>query len=166
MGRTSFALCLLFGLLTLGCDSQRKAGGPSPPSKKATSFPDCKADSSHPGPVAEAEWSGAEMCAQEQQKDAHMALPAVKISMDKCPGIHFKHDSDYRLDMMILSENSTSTCPANPFEKNFPFDSTKTGAKEFHTGKLKNKNAVGCTYEIYFKPKTGATCDPHIEGTP
>lgn len=160
MARTSFALCLIFGLLTLGCEQRKTGGGqPPPPKGQPTSFPDCNNG-------VEAEWGGADMCAQEQQKDAHMALPAVKTSMDKCPGIHFKHDSDFRLDMMIYAENSTSSCPANPFEKNFPFDSTKAGAKEFHSGKVKTKNAVGCSYEIYFTPKTGASCDPHISITP
>lgn len=159
MARTWFAACLVFGLLTLGCQSQRKPGGPPPPPPTVAKFADCDQN-------VEAEWIGADMCAQEQQKDAHMALPPVKISLGKCPGIHIKHDTDFHLDMIILADNTTNSCPANPFQKNFPFDSTQAGAKEFHTGKLKTKDAVGCRYEIYFTPKTGAKCDPHIEGTP
>lgn len=165
MARTLFAVCLVFGLLTIGC-SQRKAGGPPPPPTKGqpTSFPDCKSDPSHPGPVKEAEWSGTEMCNQEGQKDAHYALPAVQISKGACPGIHIKHDQDFTLELGVRSDPN-GTCPANPFNNKFPFDSTKAGSKEFHTDKAKD-NAVGCSYEITFKPKTGTRCDPHIDITP
>lgn len=165
MARTWFTACLMFGLLTLGCQSQRKPGvpPPPPPTLKATTFPDCKSDPSHPGPVSEAEWSGDDMCTQEGQKDAHMKLTAVQISKSACPGIHIKHTQDYTLQIYIRSDPQNS-CPANPFNNKFPFDSGSAGSKHFHTGQAKDL-AVGCSYEIIFQPTTGTKCDPHIDIT-
>jgi hypothetical protein len=104
------------------------------------------------------------MCNQEGQKDAHYALPAVQISKAACPGIHIKHDQDFTLQLGIRSDPN-GTCLANPFNNKLPFDSTKAGSKEFHTGKVKD-GVIGCSYEITLEPKTGTRCDPHIEITP
>ena len=167
MARTSFALCLILGLLTLGCNGQRKTAGgtpaPPPPKGKPTTFPDCKTD--HPGgpKPAEADWSGTEMCNQEGQKDAHMALPAVQISQSACPGIHIHHDQDFTLGISILSD-PYGNCLANPFNSKFPFDSGPGHAHDFHTGTPKD-GTVGCSYEIVFQPKSGTKCDPHIDIT-
>lgn len=157
MARTSFAICLIFGMWTLGCERAQKGGGPSQPSTHASTFIDCP-DPAHPND--EADWSGADMCTQEGQKDAHMALAAVKISKSGCPGIHIHHDQDFTLNISPLVDNGS--CPANPFKKAFPYDSASAHSLNFHSDKAKDTAPVGCSYEIIFQPKSGTKCDPHI----
>ena len=139
--------CFFLGMLTLACSK-----------KVATKFADCNAG-------AEVQWTGADICSQESDT-GHYNNPAVKVAADnnKCKGIRIKHTKDMRLDLLLRRENDTKSCPIDPFDKHFPFDSGPQHVKEFATGVVNDRNAIGCGYEIHLTEKDNpGKCDPHID---
>ena len=148
MRKLSFTLCIAAALLTLGCNREKRVA--------IVNFPDCDKDT-------KAEWAGQNMCAQELDS-SHYDNPAVKVSMQHCKGIHITHGKDTRLDLLLRHENSSESCPVNPFKNSFPFDSGNVQKTDFDTGAVTDKNAIGCGYEIHLQEKHNlGKCDPHID---
>ena len=147
-------ICILLVMPSVSC--HRNPG--NPPVEKAAA--DCIA------PGAKLDWTGDAMCSDEQDKQTHMQKKPVQISQSNCQGIHIKHAEDFGLTLVKLSGGPAS-CPDNPFSSPFPFNSDpQKQKKEYDTGKVPDKNFVGCKYEIYFKPKANPTvCDPHVDIT-
>ena len=148
MTRFAITTCLLLVSFRVGCNSQ--------PQKIAQS--DCDGGT-------ELQWAGVDMCNQERDKQ-HTHNKPVTLSVRGCNGIHVKNDKDFDLRLDRMSKAGTGTCPANssdnPFTNKFPYDSNGK-PKEFHTGKVRDTNSIGCTYELYFTPKENpSSCDPHI----
>lgn len=142
------ALCIAAALLTLACNRRK----PTP----ALNFHDCNDDK-------KAEWAGHDMCAQESDS-SHYDNPAVQVSIQHCPGIHITHNKDTRLDLLLRKENATESCPLNPFQKGFPYDSGNGKKTDFDTGRVSDKTAIGCEYEIHLLEKHNpGKCDPHID---
>lgn len=142
-----FSIAVLMGLVSLACNKQPV---------KTPKFADCDKD-------AEVDWAGTDVCAQQNDPD-HYKSTGVKIVSSKCKGIHLSHTKDFRVDVLLRKENSTDSCPLQPFEKAFPAISSNG---HVHTGKVQDRNAFGCEYEVHFKElASGGTCDPHIDIAP
>lgn len=144
---------LVAGMFTLSCNRTKTGGGPP-------KFADCDQD-------VEVQWAGKDVCAQQADSN-HYNNSGVKISADKCKGIHLTDPKDFRVDVLLRKENTTSTCPLQPFETAFP---AKSKDGHVHTGRVHDRAAIGCEYEVHLKElgNTGS-CDPHIDitdgGTP
>lgn len=142
------AVSLVGALFTSSCN-RTKVGGGHPPK-----FADCDQG-------AEVDWAGQDVCAQESDPTHYTSTNAVKIVSSKCKGIHVSHTKDFRIDVLLRQENTTNTCPLQPFEKTFPANSTNG---HVHTGLVKDRSAYGCEYEVHFKElSSGGSCDPHID---
>lgn len=146
MKKSALAIALVLSLAT-ACDTDRKG-------RHAKYSADCES--------VELEWTGDGMCQEEMDK-THTDKPAAYINYTTCPGIHIMHLSDYTLDLKVLKENSDQTCgKILAWDHKFPYQS-KNGGKQFHTDKITDKKAVGCTYEIVFTPlDQPKACDPHV----
>jgi hypothetical protein len=152
MKRAEIAFCLFLALLPPGCSK-----GTTPPPGPTTSGKNCDTD----GLVLD--WAGGTICA-EQLDTNHYTQTAVQVHSRKCGGIHITHSKDMILYLEVHKENAANSCPANPFQKDFPFDSGPNHIRDFKTGMVKDpKGTAGCEYEMKIHEKSsGVKCDPHI----
>ncbi|GEM_PF-3340553 len=150
------AVSLAAGLFTLSCNRTKTGGGPP-------KFADCDQD-------VEVNWTGQDICAQERDK-SHYGTPGVRIVASHCKGIHITHTKDFRIDVLLRRENSNQSCPLQPFKTVFPVHSGSDHIRDFHTGPVSDRTAIGCQYEVHLQELDNPLyCDPHVDitdgGTP